>query len=151
MASLGHHELNYLMFICRLILVPKFSTNHDQSLSWWLMGKPVIILSTWATVSLYSYKKNIWIYGNRAPNLRDGVKALRDKRSRGSFYVPSVVLIDIAVFMVGIYRQLAIMQIMMHSDCTKLSPVPMLNYHQWGPTKIVWGQFYKRYPSHQSL
>ena len=28
---------------------------------------------------------------------------------------------------------------------------PMLTYHQWGPAVIVWGQFYKRYLSHQSL
>ena len=36
-------------------------------------------------------------------------------------------------------------------DDTKPSPEPMLTYHQWGPVIFIWGQFHKRYLSHQSL
>ena len=36
-------------------------------------------------------------------------------------------------------------------DGTKLLTEPMLTYHQWSPVTITWGQFYKRYLSHQSI
>ena len=35
-------------------------------------------------------------------------------------------------------------------DGTKPLPEPMLTY-QWGSLRFIWGQFHKRYPSHQSL
>ena len=36
-------------------------------------------------------------------------------------------------------------------DSTKPLPEPMLTYHQWGPMKITWGKFHKRYFRHKSL
>ena len=37
------------------------------------------------------------------------------------------------------------------ADGTKPLPQPMLTYNQWGPVTLISVQFYKRYPSHQSL
>ena len=34
---------------------------------------------------------------------------------------------------------------------TAPSQYPILTYHQNGAVAFIWGQFYKRYPSHQSL
>ena len=36
-------------------------------------------------------------------------------------------------------------------DGTKPLPEPTLTYHQEGPVIFIWGQFHKRYLSHQSL
>ena len=36
-------------------------------------------------------------------------------------------------------------------DGTKPLPEPMLSYYQLGPLTFTWGQFHKRYLSHQSL
>ena len=37
------------------------------------------------------------------------------------------------------------------ADGTKPLPEPMLTYHQWGSLRFIWGQFHKRYLSHESL
>ena len=36
-------------------------------------------------------------------------------------------------------------------DGTKPLLKPMLTCHQWGPITFIWGQFHKKYPSHQSF